>query len=405
VETVNIDRLMQDIEELSQIGRHASGRISRPSFSPEDREARFWLSQKITEAGLALHIDEAGNIFGRLSGQGPAVISGSHLDTIPNGGKFDGALGVLTALECCRVIKEKQLQIQSPLEVVAFSDEEDHYLGFLGSYAFTGKLDMKAARLACNPEGLTLAEAMAQCGLDIEKVAEARRHPEEIKAFIELHIEQGPILDTAKMSIGVVHTAMGNYRYGIKMTGLANHAGFPMQGRQDSCLGAVHLIETIRNYQDQLKPETHLTVGIFKVLPGLENVIPGETYFSVDFREEGLGVLQNLESYVAKSVKEIASQYGLRAQIDPLLKVDPLPFYPEILETIQHVSDELGIKWQPIASGAGHDAQIVGQVAPTAMIFVPSAGGRSHCPEEYTRPEDIEKGANVLLHTLLRLAQ
>ncbi len=146
-------------------------------------------------------------------------------------------------------------------------------------------------------------------------------------------------------------------------------------------------------------------MGSFKVQPGLENVIPGETYFSVDFREGELGVLQDLETYVAKSTKEIAAQYGLKAQIDPLLKVDPLPFSPEILETIQHVSDELAVKWQPIASGAGHDAQIVGQVAPTAMIFVPSCEGRSHCPEEHTRTEDIEKGANVLLHTLLRLAQ
>jgi acetylornithine deacetylase/succinyl-diaminopimelate desuccinylase-like protein len=137
----------------------------------------------------------------------------------------------------------------------------------------------------------------------------------------------------------------------------------------------------------------------------MENVIPGETYFSVDFRDEELGVLQNLESYVAKSAKEIASQYELKFQIDPLLKVDPLPFSPEILKTIQHAADELEVKWQPIASGAGHDAQIVGQVSPTAMIFVPSCEGRSHCPEEYTKIEDIEKGTNVLLHTLLRLAQ
>lgn len=405
METVNIDRLMQDIEALSQIGRQASGGISRLAFSPADRKARSWLAQKITDAGLALHMDAAGNIFGRLSGQGPAVISGSHLDTIPNGGKLDGALGVLTALECCRVIKEKQLQIQSPLEVVAFSDEEDYYLGFLGSSAFTGQLDMQAAQRACNPDGQPLAKAMAQCGLDIEKAAEARRNPEEIKAFIELHIEQGPILEAADASVGVVHTAMGNYRYGIKLTGVANHAGSPMPGRQDSCLGAVHLIETIRDYQNQLKPETHLTVGIFDVQPGLDNVIPGETYFSVDVRDKEPGVLQNLKSYVAESAQEIAAQYRLKARIDPILKVDPLPFSPAILATIQHAADELGVKWQPIASGAGHDAQIVGQVAPAAMIFVPSAGGRSHCPEEYTRTEDIERGANVLLNALLRLAQ
>ena len=405
METINTDRLMKDIEELGQIGRQASGGISRPTFSPADLEARAWLIQKIQAAGLELSVDAVGNIFARVPGQGPAVISGSHLDTIPDGGKFDGALGVLAALECCRVVKEKDLKTQFPLEAVAFSDEEDRFLGFLGSYAFTGQLDLQKAREARDPEGLSLVKAMAKSGLEIEKAPQARRSPDEVKAFIELHIEQGPILESAQNSVGVVRTVMGNYRYGIKMNGLTNHAGSPMVGRQDSCLGAVHLIETIRNYHDQLKPATHLTVGIINVQPGLENVIPGQTYFSIDFRDEELAVLENLEDYVTNHAKAYASQNSLEAHITTLLRVDPLPFSPEILGIIQTVSSELGIKWQPIASGAGHDAQIVGQVMPAAMIFVPSCQGRSHCPDEFTHTKDIENGANVLLHTLLRLAQ
>jgi hydantoinase/carbamoylase family amidase len=190
------------------------------------------------------------------------------------------------------------------------------------------------------------------------------------------------------------------------LNGRTNHAGSPMEGRQDSCLGAVRLIENIRNYAAQKKPQTHVTVGIFNVDPGrMGNVIPGQTYFSIDFREEELGILQDLESFVKSNAETVAADHGLKVEISTLLRVDPVPFEPMILDTIKTVSGELGVRWQSIASGAGHDAQIIGPVVPSAMIFVPSCDGRSHCPEELTQKEDIANSTNVLLNTLLELAQ
>ena len=403
---INIDRLIEDIEELSQIGRLENGGVSRPSFSEADREARTWLVNKIKEAQLDLFVDSVGNIFGRIHGKGPAVISGSHLDTIPNGGKYDGALGVLCALECCRVIKEDNLNTISPIEMVTFTDEEERFFFGLGSLAFTGQLDIDQAYAAQDANGIALAEVMAQTGLDIKTIGNARRTPRDVKAFIELHIEQGPILEYERISVGVVDAVKGNYRYGVKIEGRTDHAGRPMKDRRDACLGAVLLVRDIKEALKQINSDgdTLMTVGIFEVQPGLANIVPGMTYFSLDFRDTNIEILKEIESNLTKRAKNIAYQFNLEVAIEEILIIEPVHFSKEIQNILKQVSNELGIKWQRISSGAGHDAQIVAQVIPTAMIFVPSQQGRSHCPEEFTEKKDIEHGANVLLHTLLRLA-
>lgn len=403
---INIDRLIEDIEELSRIGRLENGGVSRPSFSEADREARTWLVNKIKEAQLDLFVDSVGNIFGRIHGKGPAVISGSHLDTIPNGGKYDGALGVLCALECCRVIKEDNLNTISPIEMVAFTDEEERFFFGLGSLAFTGQLDIDQAYAAQDANGIALAEVMAQTGLDIKTIGNARRTSRDVKAFIELHIEQGPILEYERISVGVVDAVKGNYRYGVKIEGRNDHAGRPMKDRRDACLGAVLLIRDMKEALKQINSDgdTLMTVGIFEVQPGLANVVPGMTHFSLDFRDTNIEILKEIESNLAKRAKNIVYQFNLEVAIEETLIIEPVHFSKEIQNVLKQVSNELGIKWQRISSGAGHDAQIVAQVIPTAMIFVPSQQGRSHCPEEFTEKKDIEHGANVLLHTLLRLA-
>lgn len=406
LEKINIDRLIEDIEELSRIGRLDNGGVSRPSFSEADREARAWLVNKIKDADLELSVDTAGNIFGRIHGKGPAVISGSHLDTIPNGGKYDGALGVLCVLECCRVIKKDNLNTISPIEMVAFTDEEERFFFGLGSLAFTGQLDIDQTYTAQDVNGMALAEAMTQTGLNIKTIGNARRSQDDVKAFIELHIEQGPILEYESISIGVVDAVKGNYRYGVTFEGRTDHAGRPMKDRRDACLGAVLLIVEMKEALRQINNnyDTLMTVGIFEVQPGLANVVPGMTHFSLDFRDTNLEVLKEIESTLTKRAKNIASQFNLEVAIEEILIIDPVHFSKKIQDVLKQVSNELGIKWQRISSGAGHDAQIVAQVIPTAMIFVPSQQGRSHCPEEFTEKKDIEHGANVLLHTLLRLA-
>jgi hydantoinase/carbamoylase family amidase len=401
---IDARRLRGDLEELSRIGRLPSGGISRPAFSPAERQARGWFIGRLEEAGLEVKVDQAGNISGRLPGQGPAVLSGSHLDTIENGGAFDGALGVLAALECLRVIRERHLSCPAPVEVIAFSDEEESFLGFLGSLAVTGRLPARELGEIANPGGVPLSRAMERCGLDSGTIRRARRDPSTIRAFVELHIEQGPILAQRGVSIGVVEAIKGNYRYGITVQGRRDHAGVPMPDRRDPLFGAIELIETMRKQCAEIAPEVVMTVGQFTVEPGLENVVPGSVYFSVDFRDVNPGILRSLEEGLLDEIERLRSELALEVRQRPLLKIDPVPLSPWIQTAIEQAADQLDIDWLALQSGAGHDAQVLGRFVPTGMIFVPSRGGRSHCPEEYTEWRDIERATEVLLTVILRLA-
>jgi hydantoinase/carbamoylase family amidase len=402
---INEERLRQDLEALSRIGRLPGGDVCRPAFSPADRQARGWFIGRLEEAGLEVKVDEAGNIFGRLADvSGPAVLCGAHLDTIENGGAFDGALGVLAALECARVIREQNLSCPSPLEVVAFSDEEECFLGFLGSLAVVGRLSVRQVEEAKNSAGLELSRAMAECGLEASNIVRARRDPSSIKAFVELHIEQGPILEEQGASVGVVQAVKGDYRYGITVRGRRDHAGTPMGSRRDPLFGALTLVETMRAERSSVDPEALMTVGRFAVQPGLENVVPQRVDFSVDFRDEDPACLRKLERRLLREIERLRSALFLDIQQQSLLKIEPVPLSPWIQAAVREAADRLSIDWHPIDSGAGHDAQVLGQLVPAGMIFVPSRDGRSHCPEEYTEWADIRRGAEVLLAVLLHLA-
>ncbi len=401
---IDARRLRGDLEELSSIGRLPTGGISRPAFGPAETQARHWFIGRLEQAGLEVKVDEAGNISGRLPGPGPAVLSGSHLDTIENGGAFDGALGVLAALECLRVIRERCLSCPAPVEVIAFSDEEESFLGFLGSLAVTGRLPARELGEITNPAGVPLSRAMEQCGLDLGIIGRAARDPSTIRAFVELHIEQGPILAERGASIGVVEAIKGNYRYGITVRGRRDHAGVPMRGRRDPLFGAIELIETMRKQCAEIAPEVLMTVGQFTVEPGLENVIPGSVYFSVDFRDENPRTLRSMEEGLLEEIERLGSGLSLEIRQRPLLKIDPVPMSPAIQTAIEQAAEQLDIDWVALQSGAGHDAQVLGRFVPTGMIFVPSRGGRSHCPEEYTEWRDIERATEVLLAVILSLA-
>lgn len=402
---INADRLHSDLNSLSQIGRTPEGGVSRPTFSQTDMKAREWFVRKLNDADLAVTVDAAGNIFGRLDGKGPAVISGSHLDTIINGGFYDGAIGVLSVLECIRTIKEEGVTVKAPLEVVSFADEEEWFYGFLGSYALTGQLKNSTLDKVHDNNGQSLETAMAKAGLNLAFIHQAQRPKNDIKAFVELHIEQGPLLEQSGDVIGVVDNVKGDYRYGITFKGKRNHAGSPMQGRRDPMRAAVNLINRMyAQFETIESPDVLLTVGAFQADPSIETVIPASVYFSIDFRTRDKDVLLKLSDRLHNEAQRLAEAGGLELTIEPLIRVDPVIFDDNVLNAIRQAATDLDLKWCHISSGAGHDGQVMGMYVPAAMIFVPSQGGRSHCPEEHTTVEHIEAGANVLLNTLVKLA-
>ena len=403
---VDAARLRRDLEDLGAIGRTAEGGISRPSWSEADMQARCWLQGRIGAAGLEPRVDSAGNIFGRWQSGGPVVMVGSHLDSVPNGGALDGALGVLAGLECLRRIKEEGIRLRNPLELVAFTDEEGAFGGFFGSYAFTGALRSEDIPKLKDATGLRMVDAMARCGLDAMKAPAAFRDPKEIRAYVELHIEQGPVLETHSVPIGVVDAVVGIRRFGITFRGRADHAGTTsMTDRRDALLGATDLVQQGRELVlTHGTPASRLTVGILKVKPGAANIVPAEVYLTYELREVSAEMLRTLADRSRALIADIASAWGLTVSVETILDIEPVPLADEIRGCIATAAEELGHEHMRLPAMAGHDAQVVGRVAKAGMIFVPSKDGRSHSPAELTSDEDVERGANVLLMTLLHLA-
>jgi len=403
---IDFPRLKRDLTELGAIGRTAEGGVSRPSWSEADVQARRWLQERIRAAGLEPRVDAAGNIFGRWRSGGPVVVVGSHLDSVPNGGAFDGALGVLAGLECLRRIKEEGALLRHPLELVAFTDEEGAFGGFFGSYAFTGALRAEEIPNLKDATGLRMVDAMALRGMDAMTAPSAFRDPREIRAYVELHIEQGQVLETHRVPIGVVDAIVGIRRFGITLRGRADHAGTTsMTDRRDALLGATDLVQQGRELVlTDGTPASRLTVGILKVKPGAANIVPAEVYLTYELREVSAEMLRSLADRSRALVAEIASAWGLTVSIETILDIDPVPLADEVKACVQTAAEELGHKHMRLPAMAGHDAQVVGRVAKAGMIFVPSKDGRSHSPAEFTSDEDVERGANVLLVTLLKLA-
>ena len=403
---VDFSRLRRDLDELGAIGRTPEGGVSRPSWSDADMQGRRWLLDRIAAAGLTPRVDAAGNILGRWQQGGPAVLVGSHLDSVPNGGALDGALGVLAGLECLRRIKETGVPLRHPVELVAFTDEEGAFGGFFGSYAFTGCLEAKDIPDLTDSAGVRIIDAMARHGVDALQAPTANRSPEDIRAYVELHIEQGPTLVAKQVPIGVVDAIVGIRRFGITFRGRADHAGTtPMTDRRDALLGASDLIQQGRELVlAEGTPTSRLTVGVLQVKPGAANIIPAEVYLSYELREVSGAMLRTLADRSRALAADIATAWGLTVSIETVMDVEPVRLADEVQACIVSATEDLGIKHLRLPAMAGHDAQVVGRVAPAGMIFVPSKDGRSHSPLEFTADEDLERGANVLLLTLLKLA-
>lgn len=402
----NFARLKRDLEELGAVGRTQEGGVSRPSWSDADMQARRWLMERITAAGMEARVDAAGNIFGRWQSGSPVVLVGSHIDSVPNGGMFDGVLGVLAGLECLRRIKEEGVRLRHPLELVAFTDEEGAFGGFFGSYAFTGLLKAENIPNIKDSKGLRILDAMARHAMDAMQAPKAHRNPEGIRAYVELHIEQGPILESQRIPIGLVEAIVGIRRYGITFRGRADHAGTtPMKDRKNALLGAADLVLKGHNLiLAEGTPASRVTVGILQLKPAVGNIVPAEAYLTYELREQSAEMLRTLAEKSHALAAEVASVWGLEIYIETILEIDPVPMADEVKAVIVAAAEELGCKVHRLPAMAGHDAQVVGRVAKAGMIFIPSKDGRSHSPLEFTADEDVERGANVLLLTLLKLA-
>lgn len=405
---VNAARLREDIDTLARIGRDQDHGIYRMAFSEGDMAGRAWLRQRIADSGLSFHQDGAANMYARLNWDAatPSVVAGSHMDTVPGAGHLDGALGVVCALEALRVLQESNITLRRPLEAVSFSDEEGRFGGMFGSQAVAGLVTPEYLHNACDLDGVSLTAAMAEHGLEAGAALHAQRDPGTIHAYVELHIEQGPVLDRKGLSIGVVDAITGLFKWEITLSGAANHAGTtPMDMRADAFQGLAEFATQLeRVLAEYGSPQSTATIGRVELHPGAANVVPGQAVFSLDVRDTDSHVLDALAEALRRSLSAIARRRGLMFQFAVLSEIAPVQCATEVLKAIDESAAALGLPATHLSSGAAHDAQIIAGIAPAGMIFVPSKEGRSHSPAEWTAWRDIEAGANTLLNTLRRLA-
>jgi hydantoinase/carbamoylase family amidase len=389
--------ILADLEEAARIGAVDGGGVTRIAWSPELQAASEWLCARLEELGLAAEIDPAGNVIGRWqAGEGSAVLLGSHLDTVPRGGRYDGALGVLAALDAIRRLRERGLEPKRPVWLASFMDEEGTRFrtGLLGSRAFCGE-ELSGLADRTDAEGVTLAEAMQRLGFSYDRLPEARA-VDGVGAYLELHIEQGPRLEQAGIDVGVVTGIVGLVSYRARLVGQANHAGTtPMDARRDALAGAARAVLALR---DEARARAGMTanVGIIRVEPGGFNVIPGVCEFTIDVRHptpEGFAAVQR---FVRETLERIAAEERLELDLAETHRLEPLAMDEALQATLERAADLEGASHVRMPSGAGHDAMIVGRHAPAAMLFVPSRDGISHSPAEHTDAAHCELGARVL---------
>lgn len=405
--TIDLARLLDDLDSLARIGAQPSGGISRRAFSPEYDRAVHWLLGRMAQAGLAPHIDAVGNVIGRLGPKkGPAVISGSHIDTVPDGGRLDGAYGVLAGLECARALQEADMGLRHAFEVAAFVDEEGAYLGLLGSRAVVGALTIADITAASDLRGVPLDRAMRQSGLDPARFEAARRDPADILAYVELHIEQGPVLEQRQVQVGIVEGIVGILVAEYQFTGSADHAGTtPLELRRDALRCAAEFITAAYGqWGKRHDRDVRFTYGAIEVLPGASNVVPRSARLALEIRSVDARAIEEAFEALSRMAGDIARRLGIGLDVRRVSYNEPAVMAEHVMEAVQASCSEGGVSWLRMASGAGHDAQSFAACCAAGMIFVPSRRGASHRPDEETDEADLAIGANVLLHTIRRLA-
>ena len=400
---INGSRLNEHLRALGEFGKNPQGGVSRVAYTEADRQGREYVMGLMRAAQLEVSIDAAGNLVGRRGGSDrrrKPIVMGSHIDSVPEGGNYDGDVGSLGAIEVAHTLAESHLSTRHPLEIIVFQNEEG---GLVGSSAISGALTDQELDLESR-SGKTVRDGIAFIGGDPTKLGAARRQRGDIAAYLELHVEQGGVLEAGKIDIGVVEGIVGNSRWDVTVEGFANHAGTtPMNRRQDALLAAARFVESV-NRVVTAQPGLQVgTVGRIQALPGAYNVIPGKVVMGLDLRDLDAARINSLYQEIYAEAQRIATESGTTFVFQELSVNAPAPTDGRIRQIIGDSAKQLGLSTLLMPSGATHDAQDMARLGPIGMIFIPSAGGISHSPREFTPPEDVVNGANVLLNTLLKL--
>ena len=403
---INGDRLWDSIMEMGRHGELPNGGCCRLALSKEDQKGRDLFVKWIKEAGCIVSVDEVGNIYARRNGKDPdlpAVATGSHLDTQPHGGKFDGIFGVLAGLEIIRSLNENKIKTQKPIDVIVWTNEEAVRFSppLTGSQVFAGKLKTEDVHQTRTKDGTRMIDDLRNIGYYGSEIPGTRK----FDSFIEAHIEQGPILENEAKTIGVVDCVQGAFAAEVTLAGEDGHAGtVQLNMRRDACLGAAEMIVFLNRLAMDTDDLVKMTVGTLKISPNSMSTIPGQAYFTVDCRHPDPAILNLLLTDVKRELAEIADKRALGFELRILLEKQPVRFDKDIVSVIERATKNLAYPYKRMLSGAGHDAMNIAELAPTAMIFIPCKNGISHNEAESASPSDVAAGANVLLHAVIELA-
>ncbi|MFS0647393.1 M20 family metallo-hydrolase [Siminovitchia sp. 179-K 8D1 HS] len=401
---INKERLWDRIQMLGEIGQSTNGGITRLAFSKEDRKATDLVIGWMREAGLEVWTDPVGNVFGRREGtvKGPVVLTGSHLDTVRNGGKFDGAAGVLSALEVIQTLNDYNIETILPIEIVIFVNEEgSRYAGgLMGSMAIAGLLPESILDEKDN-EGIPLSTALKEFGGMPNQIHAAKRPGSDFAAFYELHIEQSQTLEKEDKSAGIVLGIAGPYQMKVIIYGRSGHAGaVAMNLRNDPMVAAGIIIQEVEKVAKETAPTTRGTVGYVKAFPGGHNVIPEKVELTIDIRDINEETRERVVSRIQKTITKICDERGLKSETIVTQNTPPVPVNKETIEKMKQIANEEKIPFTTVTSGAAHDAMIMGKLCPIGMVFIRSINGLSHCPEEFSTREDLADGTQILLHLI-----
>lgn len=403
-------RIKYHLEQIAQFTATPGQGTTRLSYSEQDRQTRIYLKEQMQSIGLTVREDAIGNIFGRLNGVKddlPTVMIGSHFDSVPNGGMFDGPAGVVMGLEIATLFHLQKLTPYYPLEIVALVEEEGTSFGsgLLASRTIAGHITSDMLQKLTDSQGISAAEKMARAGFDANNVASAIRAPSSIKAFIELHIEQGPVLEQTGDDIGIVDVIVGICQLIVTVKGKAGHAGTtPMNMRSDALVATASIVSQINLLALKMNDQCVATVGKLQVYPNGANVIPDKVIFSVDIRAKHNETLQHLVKQIKQTITQQASE-NIECEIDTPIFIQPVELDHNISIQLQENSRRLGFSYRTMVSGAGHDAMIFAEIAPVGLVFVPSKNGLSHHPDEWTDYHQIQKGVEVIFETVKQLTK
>ena len=408
---VNGRRLWQSLMTLAQVGATDKGGVCRLALTDLDRQGRDLVTRWAREAGCTIRVDAIGNIFARRPGTDaarPAIATGSHIDTQPTGGKFDGNYGVLAGLEVVRTLNDLGIQTAAPLEVCIWTNEEGSRFVpvMMGSGVYAGAFTLAHALAQRDREGVSVSEALDAIGYAGVAPAAVADGAPVFGAYFEAHIEQGPVLEDAATTIGVVAGALGQRWYDVTVTGMEAHAGpTPMRLRKDALFAAIHLMQEVNAIAQRQQPDGRGTVGYVDVFPNSRNVIPGRVRFSVDLRHASDDGLATMDDELRSAAAALGRRLPVAVQVEQVVYFPPVAFAPPLVDAVRDGARRLGLSHLDIVSGAGHDAVYVARHAPTAMIFVPCKDGISHNEIEDAKEEDLTAGANVLLHAMMACAR